>query len=272
MLEEREAFLRAIFDTPDDDTPRLVYADWLEEHGFPHHAGLIRVQCELAGREPGDRPSPEIYQRQAELIRAVNAIDLPAVTAAFPNRGFRFVEELSFLADELLHPSQLRQTAAISRPEWFGAMRLRVHAGTIDTDRQVATMFELPCFGRVTALDLSGKLRPINTLGRPPGAIIEELVRNGPFPVVPVVTEDGLERLVRHPGVGRLRSLFLYNNDLDSRAIPILLGSPHLGQLRELGISRGNRLGGRGWRRLIDMVRSRAWRQLAERFGESVVN
>ena len=28
-----DAFLRAILDAPDDDTPRLVYADWLEERG-----------------------------------------------------------------------------------------------------------------------------------------------------------------------------------------------------------------------------------------------
>jgi len=27
---------------PDDDAPRLVYADWLEEHGQPERAGLIR--------------------------------------------------------------------------------------------------------------------------------------------------------------------------------------------------------------------------------------
>ena len=32
-LETRETFLRAIFDSPDDPTPRLIYADWLEERG-----------------------------------------------------------------------------------------------------------------------------------------------------------------------------------------------------------------------------------------------
>jgi uncharacterized protein (TIGR02996 family) len=28
-----EAFLQAVVETPDDDTPRLVYTDWLEERG-----------------------------------------------------------------------------------------------------------------------------------------------------------------------------------------------------------------------------------------------
>jgi uncharacterized protein (TIGR02996 family) len=27
------AFLRDIIDNPEDDTPRLVFADWLDEHG-----------------------------------------------------------------------------------------------------------------------------------------------------------------------------------------------------------------------------------------------
>jgi uncharacterized protein (TIGR02996 family) len=30
-----DAFLRAIEESPGDDTPRLIYADWLEEHGGP---------------------------------------------------------------------------------------------------------------------------------------------------------------------------------------------------------------------------------------------
>ena len=46
-MNDRHAFLRAIKDNPDDDTPRLVYADWLEEHGEPERAELIRVQIEL---------------------------------------------------------------------------------------------------------------------------------------------------------------------------------------------------------------------------------
>jgi uncharacterized protein (TIGR02996 family) len=42
-----EAFLQAILDVPDDDSPRLVYADWLEEQGQMDKAEFIRVQCEL---------------------------------------------------------------------------------------------------------------------------------------------------------------------------------------------------------------------------------
>ena len=42
------ALLTAIADSPDEDTPRLVYADWLDENGDPDKAEFIRVQIELA--------------------------------------------------------------------------------------------------------------------------------------------------------------------------------------------------------------------------------
>lgn len=30
--------LRAILENPEDDTPRLMYADWLDENGFAERA------------------------------------------------------------------------------------------------------------------------------------------------------------------------------------------------------------------------------------------
>ena len=47
-MVDSEAFLTDIRAAPDDDVPRLVYADWLEEKGEPTRAELIRVQCELS--------------------------------------------------------------------------------------------------------------------------------------------------------------------------------------------------------------------------------
>lgn len=42
------AFLQDIIENPDDDTPRLVMADWLGENGQEERSEFIRVQCELA--------------------------------------------------------------------------------------------------------------------------------------------------------------------------------------------------------------------------------
>jgi uncharacterized protein (TIGR02996 family) len=43
---EEKAFMDEIAASPDDDAPRLVFADWLEERGDPR-AELIRLQCEM---------------------------------------------------------------------------------------------------------------------------------------------------------------------------------------------------------------------------------
>src|SRR5262249_47177396 len=65
LLSQHEAFLRAIFDAPDDDTPRLAYVDFLQENGEGGRAELIRVQCELAGLS--DRPDEQSVAR-VELL------------------------------------------------------------------------------------------------------------------------------------------------------------------------------------------------------------
>lgn len=47
MTEERD-LLAAVLASPAEDTPRLMYADWFQEHGQEARAEFIRVQCELA--------------------------------------------------------------------------------------------------------------------------------------------------------------------------------------------------------------------------------
>ncbi len=62
-------FLREIIASPDDDVPRLVYADWLDDQDDPR-GEFIRVQFELA-RLPKDDPSRErLRVREAELLHA----------------------------------------------------------------------------------------------------------------------------------------------------------------------------------------------------------
>jgi uncharacterized protein (TIGR02996 family) len=48
LTADAEGLLRAILDDPEDDTPRLVYADWLEEFGDAARAEFIRVQISIA--------------------------------------------------------------------------------------------------------------------------------------------------------------------------------------------------------------------------------
>jgi len=55
-MTEREAFTEAIAANPQDDTLRLIFADWLQEHGEEDRAEYIRLACEMAARrgELGD--------------------------------------------------------------------------------------------------------------------------------------------------------------------------------------------------------------------------
>lgn len=45
---DQSALLTAVRANLADDAPRLIYADWLDEHGEPDRAEFIRVQCEFA--------------------------------------------------------------------------------------------------------------------------------------------------------------------------------------------------------------------------------
>jgi uncharacterized protein (TIGR02996 family) len=47
-MSDGEALLRTILLCPEDDTARLVFADWLDENGQPHRAECIRAQIAYA--------------------------------------------------------------------------------------------------------------------------------------------------------------------------------------------------------------------------------
>lgn len=67
-MTEWEALMRAVCEHPDDDTPRLVLADWLDENGEPERAKFIRAQCQLL-RVPSRDPEWEVlHKRQDRLL------------------------------------------------------------------------------------------------------------------------------------------------------------------------------------------------------------
>src|SRR5262249_34738940 len=75
------AFLAAIRENAEDDATRLVYADWLDEHGQPgnaERAELIRVQCALARLPPDDPGAASLLRREEELLAQCG----PALRAA----------------------------------------------------------------------------------------------------------------------------------------------------------------------------------------------
>lgn len=62
-MTDEQSLLATILNNPDDDTPRLVFADWLDENGQEERAELIRVQIELARY-----PTASLRSREWELL------------------------------------------------------------------------------------------------------------------------------------------------------------------------------------------------------------
>src|SRR5689334_6445745 len=63
-MSDRDALFQAVLHAPDDDAPRLVFADWLDENGEADRAEFIRGFVETIAL----RPDP-FFARAADLYR-----------------------------------------------------------------------------------------------------------------------------------------------------------------------------------------------------------
>src|SRR5262245_65421532 len=80
-----KAFLDDIVANIDDDTPRLVYADWLTENGQDERAEFIRVQVERSRLPAWDAAQVRLHLREQELLDQYGEswlAELPAVKGA----------------------------------------------------------------------------------------------------------------------------------------------------------------------------------------------
>jgi uncharacterized protein (TIGR02996 family) len=131
-VSDGDALLAAILANPDEDTPRLVFADYLQENGEQARAEFVRVQMELARFvEPvagngvryfrGDTSLPvlrrvdELESRERELLTCPDVItattvNAPGLCLRQPDGIYRgFVECLTLsAADWLRHAEAIR--------------------------------------------------------------------------------------------------------------------------------------------------------------------
>src|SRR5262245_56329639 len=78
---ELDALLAACIEHPGDDAPRLVLADWLEEHGEADRAEFIRLQIESARLDDYDPRRDDLVGREEALLETHEktwVADLPA--------------------------------------------------------------------------------------------------------------------------------------------------------------------------------------------------
>ncbi len=92
------ALLDAILAAPDDDAPRVVYADWLQQRGDPR-GELIAVGLELARMAPGDPRRRELAERHEVLERAHRIVVDGKPVVGMYERGFP--TDIGLWGDEL---------------------------------------------------------------------------------------------------------------------------------------------------------------------------
>ena len=261
-LDEHEAFLRAIFDAPEDDTPRLVYADFLEENGEPERAEFIRVTCELASHGSGWSETDRLKKRERELLDRLHPeLELinwtPEERAQIRiDRGFVTQPIAVICPGELDDLRSFREKVVRSRPHWFGAKALSIQPGWVLRGEHLDVLLNAAALQQVTDWNLGGHVEEIaggpQTEDAGTYALIDMHVQS-------VITVEGVEALAAHRGARRIRSLDLTNNNLDNDAARALVRSPYLINLKRLDLLEGNRL------------QVLTWQQLLEKFGEDVV-
>jgi uncharacterized protein (TIGR02996 family) len=72
-MSQDNAFLETIRANPDDDTPRMVYADWLEEQGETDRAEFVRLECQLARLPEAATEFAPLHQRLWVLRRKLDS-------------------------------------------------------------------------------------------------------------------------------------------------------------------------------------------------------
>ena len=70
MKTEEDAFIRALRERPDDETTRLVYADWLDDRSDPR-AEYLRAEAAWVALQPSDEQYRPLYRRVSQLAVAL---------------------------------------------------------------------------------------------------------------------------------------------------------------------------------------------------------
>jgi uncharacterized protein (TIGR02996 family) len=220
-----KGFLADIVANVDDDTPRLVYADWLAENGKEDRAEFIRVQCERA-RLPGwDSAQVRLRLREQELLERHGEEWLAELPASKGVRweGFRrgIVAEVSFASFETM-----RQSAADVRAV------APVEAVAVHWPRKGEARDGPPI----------AELRELTLTGRPWDKEIARLAKSPQLSTVRTLnllglSADDLRRLLASPHLAGLRVLRLQSNGLGNTGVRALTQSAALGALEELDLS-----------------------------------
>jgi uncharacterized protein (TIGR02996 family) len=214
LPDEQAAFLAAIVAEPDDDTPRLVYADWLQEHGDEEQARFIR---DSIGLEWLADYEDEKRQRIAGRLDGVAA-----------RNGVRWMEALGVAGGDPVYDRGMvgavhyasAEAFVAAAPTLFARVPVReITIGGLTTSELypdwLSVLADMPDLARLRGLWLLNHWYP--------------------------VPSDGWERFITSPHLANLQSLAVQDAALDDDDVLAFDRAEHLANLEELGLS-GNRI------------------------------
>jgi uncharacterized protein (TIGR02996 family) len=245
-MNDHDALLTAISEHPEEDTPRLMYADWLEENGQPERADFVRTQVEVA--RPGLSAAEQFPWVRKNVHYLTNFV--PEWKAELPqldgiswgdfNRGL--IEEVLAASGEPLvkhartifaipgvHVLRLRHLGDATRlaklPE-LARLRALKMVSPHTTAAALRVLFASPHLARLRVLDLHGQT---SFQSHGPAAVDDAVaadIADGRFPDLEelwlgsnVIGNDGARALAHSPHLDRLRVLDLQNNPIADRAV-----------------------------------------------------
>ncbi|HZV05496.1 MAG TPA: TIGR02996 domain-containing protein [Gemmataceae bacterium] len=258
-MNHEQAFLQAIREHPDDDAPRLIYADWLEEQGGAvraARASLIRIQCRLAELPEDDPARDALEDEEADLLAEYEAEwTQPLQEIAEDWRFSRgFVEHVCMNSDQLiahaehlfeitlLRSVQLRvprkdfpRVVACPQLRWVETLSFR---GSQLNDRALQQLLVSPHWERLTALVLNRNA--INAPG------VRALVQSSLFPKLRLLDlswNQGIGNttarlLAQTDRANRLQVLNMNETNLSAEGLRQLFETPNLPHLVKLEASR----------------------------------
>jgi uncharacterized protein (TIGR02996 family) len=265
-MTDRDILYRAVLETPEDDTLRLVYADALEEGGEPQRAAFVRAQVELSRAPEYDPLWVEARARgtgrtfdprwvldlglpdgldwardpfRRGLPGAVQARDGTAFVAHAADLFARFPVEALELA--LLRVADVNELAECRALERIAALTLAQGASAQVVERLLAS----PHLARLTELRVGPELTTPATVralarGRAFARLTTLAVRSDGRVTGPMAAQ--LAQLARPPA---LTKLDLSGNRLGAPDLTALGASPAVAAVEHLDLS-DNNLGAAG--------------------------
>lgn len=252
MSDER-ALLAAIWEHPHEDTPRLMYADWLQENGQPERAEFIRVQCELAPLDEWDEKRPTLEKREKKLLKQFEKAwraKLPADLRKSPfRRGFVAPEQRKM---DVKPFCGLPISAFSDAPAWdYTIEGHRAEIPKIAKCRPLVRIGSLKFWSGVTAAGAarvlaSPHLRNVRSLSL--GFVAEwakglaALAANTTVEnLAGLDLQNGLDDAAAavigsSPSFAKLQSFSVYQHTLTPKGLRSIFDSAHLGNLTELTI------------------------------------